>query len=532
MTVERTWLLAAAPAVAALVALLAFLARRRRVRAAGAWSRSLGAEAASIGRRSPAILGVIALIAAVGLAGPRWGVAGRVTESRALNVVFVVDVSRSMLAEDAAPNRLTQATGIARRLVQDLEGDRLGLIAFAAHGYVLAPLTMDQSAISLQLDALDPEIASEGGSALGEALDQAREVLTRVTQGGDRAIVALTDGESHDGEAVLAAAGRSIRKDGITLVVVPIGDPNGARVPDGDGGYITDPLGNEVISQRRDDLVKAVVTPAGGVVVAASTADPAGEVRRVLDRLTRSPASDRVAADYIPRAWIFALVAAVLLLGHAWSRRSAALAGFLVLVGVATVTAQRPSAGARWLARGDTARAGAAFLGDAQRVGNDTAWFNAGTAALASGDFATAVPALSRASTSLDPTLRRRALYNLGTAMLVQARADTSRRDSLLTAASAALQSALLLDPADRNAKWNYELARRLRPPSPPPPPSGGGGGGDRGGDDPPPTPRKGGMSEAEAEQVLGAMERAERATRQAQWRRQRRGGQPPGPDW
>lgn len=532
MTAEHTWLLTAAPVVALVVAGLAALARRRRVRAAAAWSRALGVEAASIGRRSAAILGVIALIAAIGLAGPRWGMAGRVTESRALNVVFVVDVSRSMLAEDATPNRLTQATGIARRLVQDLEGDRLGLIAFAANGYVLAPLTMDQSAISLQLDALDPEIASEGGSALGEALDQAREVLTRVAQGGDRAIVALTDGESHDGEAVLAAAGRAVRNDGITLVVVPIGDASGARVPDGAGGYLTDPLGNEVLSQRRDDLVKAVVSPAGGVVVAASVPDPAGEVRRVLDRLTRSPASDRVAADYIPRAWIFALVAAVLLLGHAWSRRSAALAGLLVCIGVATLPAQRPSAGARWLTRGDTARAGAAFLGEARQIGNDTAWFNAGTAALASRDFATAVPALQRATTSLDPTLRRRALYNLGTALLVQARADSTRRDSLLTAATAALQSALLLDPADRNAKWNYELARRLRPPPPPSPPSGGGGGGDQGTDDPPPSARKGGMSEAEAEQVLGAMERAERATRQAQWRRQRRGGPPPGPEW
>ncbi len=532
MTVERSSVLYAAPGIALVVVMLAILARRRRVRAAAAWSHALGREAASIGRRSPAILGVVTLVAAIGLAGPRWGMAGRVTESRALNVVFVVDVSRSMLAEDAAPNRLTRATGIARRLVQDLEGDRLGLIAFAAKGYVLAPLTMDQSAISLQLDALDPEIASEGGSALGEALDQARVVLTRAAQGGDRAIVALTDGESHDGESVLAEAGRALRKDGITLVVVPIGDPKGARVPDGEGGYLADPLGNEVLSQRRDDLVQAVVGPAEGIIVTASVADPAGEVRRVLDRLTRSPASDRVAADFIPRAWIFALAAAVLLLGHAWSRRSAALAGLLLVAGVAALPAQRPSAGARWLARGDTVRAGKAFLGDALRIGNDTAWFNAGTAALASGDFATAIPALQRATTSLDPTLRRRALYNLGTAMLVQARADTTRRDSLLTTATAALQSALLLDPADRHAKWNYELARRLRRPPPPTPPSGGGGGGDRGNDDPPPAPKKGGMSEAEAEQVLGAMERAERETRQAQWRRQRRGAPRPGPDW
>ncbi len=426
------------PLIVLAIAGLAWHARRRRVRAAAAWSPALAAEAVAIGRRSVLVLGLVALSAAIGLAGPRWGMLARATESRSLNVVMVMDVSKSMLAADVAPNRLERASGIARRLVQDLSGDRLGLVAFAARGYLLAPLTMDQSALLLQLDALDPDIASEGGSNLPQALEQAGAVLQRAAEGGDRAVVVFTDGESFDGPAPLQAAGKALRDAGVTLIAVGVGEPGGAQIPDGNGGFVTDELGAPVLTVRRDDLLTAVVSAAGGVLVPADAVDPSGEVRRVLAQLHRATARDRMAADYVPRAWLFALLAAALLLVHAVTRRSAALVSIALMSVAATpLGAQRPSAGSQYLQRGDTSRALAAFLADAKRTGSDTAWFNAGTAALAMGDINDAVGSLQRASTSLDPGLRKRALYNLGTALLVGARRDSTRRDSLLTAASA-----------------------------------------------------------------------------------------------
>ena len=78
--------------------------------------------------------------------------------------MFAVDISRSMLAEDVQPNRLQRAIRESRRLIQDLEGDRLGLIAFAGRSYILSPLTVDGGAIRMYLDALDPDLASEGGT--------------------------------------------------------------------------------------------------------------------------------------------------------------------------------------------------------------------------------------------------------------------------------------------------------------------------------------------------------------------------------
>ena len=125
------------------------------------------ARAARRARAAPGRRSCSGLVGARGVGGagrPALGPAREIrTESRALSLVFAMDISRSMLAEDASPNRLQRSIREARRLIQDLEGDRLGLIAFAGRSYILAPLTVDGSAIRMYLDALDPDLASEGG---------------------------------------------------------------------------------------------------------------------------------------------------------------------------------------------------------------------------------------------------------------------------------------------------------------------------------------------------------------------------------
>ena len=168
MTFDAPLLLFLAPVLGA-GARLRRLARRA---AAGSGWRGAG-RPRSAGWRGPAAAGRPLVL---GLVGARWrswrwparaGAGPRSqTETRALSLVFAVDISRSMLAEDVAPNRLQRAVREARRLIQDLEGDRLGLIAFAGRSYILAPLTVDGGAIRMYLDALDPDLASEGGTSL------------------------------------------------------------------------------------------------------------------------------------------------------------------------------------------------------------------------------------------------------------------------------------------------------------------------------------------------------------------------------
>lgn len=534
MRFERTWALWLIPGVALLLLWLSALVQRKRWGSASAWSPELGAESRRLGRYTPVKFALVGLAAGLAFAGPRWGMQPHQAESRALDLVVLMDISRSMLAQDAAPDRLQAATGFARRLVQDLVGDRVGLVVFAARGYLMVPLTLDRSAVLVQLDALDPGIASEGGSGIVSGLELSRMLLTARSNGGDRAIVLFTDGESFDGEATLKQAGQELRKAGITLVAVPIGTAAGALIPDPTTRWYLDASGEEVVTQRRDDLLRQIVEPAGGVMIAADAPDPPSEVYNALAGLTRASVSDRIAAELVPRGWWFALLASGILFLAAWFRRSSSLIAILLLLGTSAASAQRPALGVRMLQRGDTAAARFAFEEDARLRGGDTAWYNLGTLALAAGDYPTATQALERATGSLDPRLRQRALYNLGTARLAQARHSPETADSLLSPALNELRQALILDPRDSSAKFNYELAHRLLPPPPPTssqpqpqtrsePPQSGDESKPQGGS---------GMSRSEADQVLNAMERIEKSTRQMLNSRQAQNRSVGRPDW
>lgn len=533
MTFDAPLLLFLAPVLAVAFASAAWLARRRRIQLARRWSPSLGRLARGRGGWAPAVVGLAVLLAAVGLAGPRSGRTEVKTETRALSLVFAVDISRSMLAEDVSPSRLQRASREARRLIQDLEGDRLGMIAFAGRSYILAPLTVDGGAIRMYLDALDPDLASEGGTSLAAVLTQGAQLLGAATDAADRVLVLFTDGEAHDTLPEAVAAAEALKDAGVRLIVVAEGRALPTRIPLRDSAgtlleYKQDEEGNVVRTQRRDDVLRALVDAAEGTLVPNELADQAGAVRSVVAAMKRSPASDTRTSDLVPRAWIPVLAAGLLLLGYTILRPGPALVSLGGLLLLSTRgTAQLPTAGDRAMAGGDPAGAAAAFLREAHGTVRDTAFYNAGTAALEAHRFEIARGALTEAAKSLDPDLRYRALYNLGVAGLLEAGADTARRGELLEQASERLREALLLQPSSERAKWNLELAERRRPPPAGgggggggKPPAGGGGGGAPSSPATPPANQDQGLSQSQAEQILNSMERRERETRAEQQRR------------
>ncbi len=544
MTFDAPLLLFFAPLVALAIGFAAWLSRGRRIRLARRWSPALGKLARARGGWAPVVVGAVALLAMVGLAGPRMGRKEIRTETRALSLVFAVDISRSMLAEDVAPNRLQRAVREARRLIQDLEGDRLGLIAFAGQSYILAPLTVDGGAIRMYLDALDPDMATPGGSNLGAALNQGGQLLAATTDAADRVLVLMTDGEAHDTVSQVVSQAEALKDAGIRLVVVAEGRPEPTRIPIRDStGTITqykqDADGSVIRTQRRDDVLQAIVEAAEGPLVPNEVPDQAGAVRDVVAAMKRSPSSETRTADLVPRAWIPVLAGALLLLAYTLARPGPALVGLAGILLAGTARAQRPTEGERALAAGDPAKAAAEFLADAKRgTAADTAYYNAGTAALEAGRLDVARGALVEAAKSLDPELRYRALYNLGLVSLLAAGQDTSRTDEFLDDAKDRLRQALLLQPSSERAKWNLELTERRKEP---PPPSGGGGGG---GGAPPSAGGGGqskpnqsesrgqGLSQSQAEQILNSMERRERETRAEQQRRLQSGSAGGVKDW
>jgi len=544
ITFDAPIVVALSPVVAAAVWAAASWARRSRVRRAAAWSEATARIARAAGRFGAPALGLAAGLAAVALSGPRWGEEQIVTETRGLNLVFAIDISRSMLAEDAKPSRLGRALREARRLVQDLDGDRLGLSAFAGTSYILSPLSVDGTALTLYLDALDPDVASEGGTSLAPALAQGIDLLHASPEIADRVLVMFTDGEAHDSLEQALQEARRLAGLGIHLILVAEGGKQPTKIPvrDDRGTLISwqqDESGTQILTSRRDDVLGVIADAAQGTIVAAELPDQAGAVRDLVASYKRATATESRTQHGRPRAWIPLLLAGLVLAAQTFTRRTAALIGLLFCIGP-TLQAQRPRSAAEkaWDQR-DSRAAAAAYLAELKaHEDDDTAWYNTGTAALAAGDPTLARSTLARAAASLDPELRFRALYNLGLLALLEAKSDTTNREAHLADAERSYREALLLKPFHVRAKWNLELVNRLRrgggqnQPNPPPPPSPGGGGGG-GAQQPPPPPSGGnGMNESQADQVLRSIGQEELRTRRDRTGRTRRAAPAGVKDW
>lgn len=517
-------LIAVAPVVAILMTALAVWARVQRVRRARRWSTELERMAHRVGRLTPLALGLAAFAAGIALAGPRWGRRTVRAESKALDLVLAIDISRSMLAEDVTPSRLKRAQREARRLVHDLEGDRFGLLAFAGQSFILSPLTADGGALQLLIDGLDPEMATAGGTELSAALRQGRDLLQGGSEVADRVLVVFTDGETHDTLSDVITAAERLRRDGVRLILVgeggvvpttiPLRTPEGQFVE-----YQRTEDGTPVATSRRDDVLTQVADAAHGALVPATLGDQGGAVRELVRAFKRSPQATTSVTDRPLQAWVPALVGVVLLLAQTFTRRSSALAALaLCLAGGGARPAQ-----AQWGRNaGDAAWRQGAFRAAAQRYleqvrrgeGGDTAWFNLGTAAMAAGDTTLTGQALERAVRSLDPEIRFRALFNAGLLALRVASRDSAGRDQHLAVARERYREALLLKPGDSAAKWNLELAIRRSSGGgggEAPQPSGGGGGGES---EPPPAARSG-LTRGQADQVLSSIADEERQVRQ-----------------
>ena len=546
MTFDAPVVLAIAPLIGGAVWFAAAWARRTRIRRAALWSQETVRQAVTAGRLGPTALAVAAFLGVIALAGPRWGEERIVAETRGLSVVLAVDISRSMLAEDATPSRLRRAVREARRLVQDLDGDRVGLIAFAGSSYILSPLSIDGSALTLYLDALDPDMASQGGTGLAPALRQGGELLQASSDLADRVLVVFTDGEAHDSLPPIIAQAQRLKADGIRLILVAEGGRTPTRIPVRDDhgtllAYQKDEDGRVIETTRRDDMLGAAADAAQGTLVAADLPDQAGAVRDLVASYRRARASETRTEQNRPRAWMPLMLAVMLLVVQAATRRTAALVG-IAFACVATLpgvgAAQQPrlprSPAEKAWDRHDLRRARVAYLTElAARRTEDAAWYNAGTAALADSDAETAQASLAHAAASLDPDIRFRALYNLGLLALRQADDDSAGRDGHLADAERAYREALLLRPHDRPAKWNLELAVRHRGSSQnKQPPSGGGGSGPSGGGTRNTGGAEGGLSPTQAEQLLRSIGHEELRTRRDRTGLMRHPAEPGVKDW
>ena len=229
--------------------------------------RKLRPAVSATARRWKASLVVAAVaLLAVAVARPQFGTRVETVRRQGQDVIVALDVSRSMYAEDVAPNRLERAKIEVGRIIQRLDGDRIGLVAFAGDAFVQSPLTGDYGAAMMFLGAMDPESMSTQGTDLARAIEVSIEALAE-TPPENRIVVVVTDGEDHEGglaEALLAAGEAEV-----TIHTVGVGSSEGVPLPDvggsgGGGRFRRDDAGNVITTRLNETALQDVALQTGG----------------------------------------------------------------------------------------------------------------------------------------------------------------------------------------------------------------------------------------------------------------------------
>lgn len=216
------------------------------------------------------------------------------------DIIVCIDVSNSMLAQDLSPDRLTRAKYALEKMIDGLEGDRLGLVIFAGEAYVQLPITIDYSAAKLFLSSIGPGMVPVQGTNVSDAIKKASESFSN-DEGKNRAIILITDGENHDSEAIQAA--EEAGKNGIMINTIGIGSENGVPIPLIENGvvkgYRKDKQGQTVITKLNTNLLKTIASKANGVFVQASQADIGlGAVLDKIGELDKVQLENKMYTDY------------------------------------------------------------------------------------------------------------------------------------------------------------------------------------------------------------------------------------------
>lgn len=272
---DSTWLggLAAVP----LVVVFLWVAGRRRKLALDAFGesdlvRKLTASVSLAARRWKAAVLVLAIgLLVVALARPQFGTRVETVRSTGQDIVVAVDLSRSMMAEDVAPNRLERARLAILRLISELDGDRIGLVAFAGDAFVQSPLTSDYSAAGMFLNAMSPDIMPVQGTDLGAALRVSLDMLDKGARDA-RVVVLVTDGEDQEGDFE-AALDRAV-SSGVRVHVVGVGSTEGVPIPEYDEegrrtGFLRDDEDAVVTTRLDEQTLRTVAERTGARYVRA-----------------------------------------------------------------------------------------------------------------------------------------------------------------------------------------------------------------------------------------------------------------------
>lgn len=549
-----SWLALALPGLLAAWGLSTWaIARRKAVASALGRAVTLAKVSESTGMRAVAArlrLGALAALF-LALAGPQWGIELLETRASSRQVVVAVDVSLSMLSQDVKPSRLERAKQSLSLLLDQMQGERVGVVAFAGEAQMVCPLTHDIDAAKQLLSALEVGAVPTPGTAIGAAIRTSAAIIGRYT--GTKTVVLLTDGEDHSSDPLGAA--REAAASGVQVFTVGIGTPEGEPIPMEGGGYKKDAKGSTVISRLGEETLAQVARLTGGEYLRSSPG--MDEVAQIVAKIKAGSGSRGLAGSATrwrnryawPLTAAFILLCLELILPLDWFRRGAAPLAAVALIlwapaARAAMVEGTLRAGNKKYSQGKYDEALELYSDASGRKPSDArALFNAGDALFRLERDSDAGAAFGQVAARRDAPkdLRADALYNLG---------NTRLRAGDYSQAVTDYRQALALSPEDEDARHNLILAlhRRKNPPpqqkkndkssgpqNPKPQDKNDGGGGGQQQPKPPPRTRpKDALSKEDAERVLRAVADREKtpSSKSSQAVRGRRPKPPTQEDW
>ncbi len=436
--------------------------------------------------RSGCLVLAVALLV-VALARPQYGFDLQRIEQRGLDIVVAVDTSKSMLAEDIAPDRLERARLAALDLMQRAKPDRLGLVAFAGDAFLECPLTFDDTAFQQCVRALNVNTLPQGGTAIATAIQTAQAAFKESDH--FKVLVLFTDGEDNVNSGEALSAAQAAGKAGLKIFTIGIGTAEGTllRITDANGNsdYIRDPDGNVVKSRLNETLLRQIAAATGGFYLplrGANTVETLYE--QGLAPLPKSEGEERLVRRYHEQ-FQWPLAAAVLLLLAEMflpERKKSAVqspqskvkapAVAVVLIGILLLPVAAkasPSSALREYRAGNYTNALQEFERLAQANTNDLRLvFNAGAAAYRATNFEAALADFQRVTLSPDLNLQQQAYYNLGNTLYRQGELkfepDTDSLDAMEQTWQQAIKSyghAVELDTNDADAAYNLGFVKQ-----------------------------------------------------------------------
>ena len=277
------------------------------------------------------VLSLAFICLTIALVNPKIGTKLETIKREGVDIVFAVDVSKSMLAEDIAPNRLEKAKQLVTQIINNLASDRVGIIAYAGKAFPQLPITTDYASAKMFLQGMNTEMLSSQGTAIDEAIQLARNYYDDDEQ-TNRVLIIISDGEDHSNIAVEAA--EAAGEEGIKIFTVGVGDTRGAPIPIKRNNivlsYKKDNNGETVISKLNEETLKEISEEANGEYInGQNTTEVVEAIREILNRMDKTEFEAKQFAEFKDQfQWfigfaVFFLVVDVFLLERktAWLRR-------------------------------------------------------------------------------------------------------------------------------------------------------------------------------------------------------------------